>query len=621
MADPRFLFKTDLTTVQPVAFQGRPVYGQHARLVELFQTRGQAGLASLFAEPVGGAGAVSWYGDGSGDPRGITSLSASRRTEVEARLRGRLQTLEPLLADPELGPLLKRALVMPDADSIIVLDDAVVLSGWGLAPRGVTDDAALADQVRTVLGPFSAVLANADAGFMSPTVALRPVSPSPAATPPPSAPVAPPPPSPPPPIRPRPADGEQPGAMRPLWVVPLLVAVALIFLGLGFWLAWVHFVRDMAGRQVSTTVVDEATTRNAIRLQRETNQNLELEMERLRRASLQPNVCTPEGPLGVRPSPERQPARPEAVPPPVPRQQGEAPRPFTGNLAQLLEHATVMIATSGPGGIGHGSGFFIAGDLVMTNAHVVQGAAPNQIFVMSASIGRAVPAQLAAMTRGPGGGDVEPGIPDFALLRLPEAVPGAQPLAFSPSVEKLTEVVAAGYPASVVRLEEGMRELSEGRLGTPPELVLTRGSISTIQRLDSGLTVMPHSADISPGNSGGPLIDTCGRVVGVNTFVSHATQVADRVKYAQKTDNALTWLGQHQVRPQVKTDACLPAQPTLPASGPQGATPPASGPVPSGPAPAGPAPAVPTPGAAPSGPSSAPAALPPGATPPAAPAR
>jgi hypothetical protein len=120
--------------------------------------------------------------------------------------------------------------------------------------------------------------------------------------------------------------------------------------------------------------------------------------------------------------------RPEAVPPAIPQRQGEAPRPFSGSLAQLLEHATVMIASAGPAGIGHGSGFFIAGDLVLTNAHVVQQADPNQIFVMSRAMGRAVKAQLVSMTRGPGGGPVEPGMPDFALLKLPEAVAGAQPL-------------------------------------------------------------------------------------------------------------------------------------------------------------------------------------------------
>jgi hypothetical protein len=376
------------------------------------------------------------------------------------------------------------------------------------------------------------------------------------------------------------------------WLLPLLAIVALIFLALGFWLAWMHMQRDLAGRQQTVSVVDDAATRNAIRLQRETNEALERDLERMRRLAATPNVCTPEGPLGLNPPPERQPVRPGSVPPAIPQRQGEAPRPFSGSLAQLLEHATVMIASAGPAGIGHGSGFFIAGDTILTNAHVVQQADPNQIFVMSRAMGRAVKAQLVSMTRGAGGGPVEPGMPDFALLKLPEAVAGAQPLALTPTADKLLDVVAAGYPASVVQVEQGMQELQQGRLGTPPELVLTRGSISTIQRLENGLVVMPHSADISPGNSGGPLVDTCGRVVGINTFVSFATQVADRVKYAQKTESLLPWLQQQNVQAPLQTEACQPVVPGLPAT-PQ---PPANAPAPPA-APAAPAAPAPPAGA------------------------
>jgi hypothetical protein len=189
------------------------------------------------------------------------------------------------------------------------------------------------------------------------------------------------------------------------------------------------------------------------------------------------------------------------------------------------------------------------------------------------------------MTRGAGGGPVEPGMLDVALLRLPEAVAGAQPLALTPTADKLLDVVAAGYPASVVQVEQGMQELQQGRLGTPPELVLTRGSISTIQRLENGLVVMPHSADISPGNSGGPLVDTCGRVVGINTFVSYATQVADRVKYAQKTESLLPWLQQQNVQAVVKPEACQPVVPGLPATPQPPANAPATPATPATPAP------------------------------------
>ncbi len=545
MAAPRLLLKTDLAGLQPLLLRGQPVQALHQRLTDQLTARGAP--AALFAEPITGAGAISWYGEAAGEPQPLPTLSSARRAEAEAALTRQLQALEPLLDDAEIGPLLRRALVLPGADSILVLDGQIILTGWGLAARDIAEDpAALAGQLRRIMGPFSQRLASAPDGFLT-NAAMAAPGPKPAAAPPPPAARAA---SPPPPPPPAPVMATAPRAPfgGAAWLVPLLALVALIFLALGFWLAWMQMQRDLAGRQQTVSIVDDAATRNAIRLQRETNEALERDLERMRRLAATPNVCTPEGPLGLNPPPERQPVRPESVPPAIPQRQGEAPRPFSGSLAQLLEHATVMIASAGPAGIGHGSGFFIAGDLVLTNAHVVQQADPNQIFVMSRAMGRAVKAQLVSMTRGAGGGPVEPGMLDVALLRLPEAVAGAQPLALTPTADKLLDVVAAGYPASVVQVEQGMQELQQGRLGTPPELVLTRGSISTIQRLENGLVVMPHSADISPGNSGGPLVDTCGRVVGINTFVSFATQVADRVKYAQKTESLLPWLQQQNVQ-------------------------------------------------------------------------
>jgi S1-C subfamily serine protease len=590
MPAPRFLLKTDLARFEPLVVAGRPATAQYETLKSLLEARGLGVAAAIFAEPISGAGAISWYGVGSGDPQPLTTLSPERRAEAERRLAAALAPVAELLDDPEAGPLLRRALVVGAAEQIVVLDDAVILAGWGTAPREAVGDEAIARHARGVLGRFVPRLAAIDAGFFSPIVAAptparavagettAAASPRPRIATAPATPAA-------------ASDAAAPRGGGPgWWLVPTLVGVAIAFLALGFWLAWTHLVQDMAGRNLQAGIVDLDRTRMAIRMQQETNEALEKEIERARRAAQAQDVCRPEGPItgqSLPPLPQSQPVPQAAIPPAVPPPPGQAAAPVN-SLANLLEHATVMIVTAGPKGIGHGSGFFIAGDLVASNAHVVEHADAEQIFVMSKSMGRAVKAQRVAMTSQPGN-ESEPGKPDFALLKLPEQIAGAQPLAITTTVEKLTDIVAAGYPASVVRVEAGMTALREGRIGDSPELVLTRGTISTIQKLPNGLTVMPHSADISPGNSGGPLVDLCGRVVGVNTFVSRATDVADRVRYAQKSDDLVEWL-RGKATPQMREGVCQPEapRPTTPAPGPTPAQTPPPAPAPA-PAPAPPA--------------------------------
>ena len=123
-----------------------------------------------------------------------------------------------------------------------------------------------------------------------------------------------------------------------------------------------------------------------------------------------------------------------------------------------------------------------------------------------------------------------------------------------------------------------------------PAAHFTSGEVSGVQQMQ-GAPVVIHTAAINRGNSGGPLADRCGRIVGVNTFIRTDRETAYRADYALPAVTLLTFLGQNNIAVRNEDGACTPAAPQ--ASAPAAAAPP--------PAP-GTAPAAPVTPAAPAAP-------------------
>jgi serine protease Do len=187
---------------------------------------------------------------------------------------------------------------------------------------------------------------------------------------------------------------------------------------------------------------------------------------------------------------------------------------------------------------GSATGFFIAPDLLVTNRHAVDGSG-GEVLVTSKSLGRVHRGAVLAASDDRGNGAA-----DFALVRV-EGAPARRSLAFSMQIEPLLPVVAAGYPGLTIVHDAGCRALLSGDITAAPELVLNRGEIQALQRSPQGLQVIAHSGRLLHGNSGGPLVDECGGVVGINTYIAVDAEHAGHVSYAIAAEELARFLGAH----------------------------------------------------------------------------
>jgi len=192
------------------------------------------------------------------------------------------------------------------------------------------------------------------------------------------------------------------------------------------------------------------------------------------------------------------------------------------SLAQALEQATVLVVSAGGDS---GSGFFVAPNYVVTNHHVVGRAAPgSEALILSKHLKTGYIGTVVATS--------QPGQADFAVIKVDDVPAGSvRPLPVAAEPAALSDVVAAGYPSIAIAQDRNLRRLMAGDLKAAPEVVLTKGTVSAIQNKERNTPMVLHSADISAGNSGGPLIDSCGRVVGINTYIVTSRQTT-KANYA-----------------------------------------------------------------------------------------
>ena len=234
----------------------------------------------------------------------------------------------------------------------------------------------------------------------------------------------------------------------------------------------------------------------------------------------------------------------------------------TGKPTSLVEHMdakSVLVLAQGAEGLGSGTGFAIGNGLVVTNRHVVESVlgGKGKVYVASSGLGGAKPARVKAVSPAGKAGD-----PDFALLET-DALQDAPGLPLTTNFSRMSQVVAAGYPGVLLKTDTGFKQMLEGNLSAAPSLGFSQGIVTVIQNPE-GVPVVVHTAAISQGNSGGPLVDSCGRVVGVNTYILADEDSFRTVNYALSSRALMTFLDDNGVDYEARDSACTPAVASAP---------------------------------------------------------
>lgn len=195
---------------------------------------------------------------------------------------------------------------------------------------------------------------------------------------------------------------------------------------------------------------------------------------------------------------------------------GEAPRPY-GSRVQSS-----------------GSGVAISRNHILTNAHVVEGARAVQAHV----VGRALPADVVfADERN-----------DLALLHIQEALPGVARFRSQVGLHLGEDVVALGFPL-------------QGLLGTGPQA--SAGNVAALCGIGNDSSVFQFTAPIASGNSGGPILDMAGQLIGLVCSSLNLERVRERggmaenINFGIKGAMMLSFLDSFGIEPQMAHESRL----------------------------------------------------------------
>lgn len=154
-------------------------------------------------------------------------------------------------------------------------------------------------------------------------------------------------------------------------------------------------------------------------------------------------------------------------------------------IIELYNQVVIQIATP----YSTGTGFYLEDyNLIVTNEHVVRG---NRKVILKGYGFEKLMSHILY---------IDPKY-DLAFIEVPDG------LKLQQVVLETEEIVEQGDPVLAVGHPFGLKYTA------------TQGIVSNTLHQQNDITYLQHDAALNPGNSGGPLINALGRVVGVNTFI------------------------------------------------------------------------------------------------------
>jgi serine protease Do len=195
--------------------------------------------------------------------------------------------------------------------------------------------------------------------------------------------------------------------------------------------------------------------------------------------------------------------------------------------------------------VSHGTGFAVSPTHIVTNAHVIQEALQDdtlRIGVVPSEGERGTFARIIAISPRN----------DLALIEITKGTLRLPPLTLAGGVSAdAGEVTAVGYPMNV-DLAQGL-DIADIFRAQPP--VKSRGFLSG-QRPSRQFDTLLHTAPIARGNSGGPLLDPCGRVLGVNSFGADSASGDAEFYFAVSLRELAPFLRENGVEPVTNALPC-----------------------------------------------------------------